>query len=175
MKFAMNGALTIGTLDGANIEIREAVGADNIFIFGLTAQEIERDGRCGQRIIRSIITKPIRACGACSMNWPRTASVPNEPGLFRWIRDVLLNRDRYFLLADFASYIDTQAEISASSFSRAVWTQKAILNVARIGTLLQRSHHPRIRPRHLARRTHLRPVVAQQDLSDLRHRRLMPR
>ena len=58
---------------------------------------------------------------------------PEEPGLFRWIRDVLLNRDTYFLLADFASYIETQAEISREYIEPAVWTRKAILNVARIG------------------------------------------
>ena len=92
MKFAMNGALTIGTLDGANIEIRDAVGADNIFIFGLTAAEIaelvpgrnynpndyyESDPRI-KRVLDELASD--RFC-------------PEEPGLFRWIRDVLLNRD----------------------------------------------------------------------------------
>ena len=132
MKFAMNGALTIGTMDGANIEIHEAVGADNIFIFGLTAEQIadlvpgrnyhpndyyESDPRI-KRVLDELASD--RFC-------------PEEPGLFRWIRDVLLNRDTYFLLADFASYIETQNEISREYIEPAVWTHKAILNVARIG------------------------------------------
>jgi starch phosphorylase len=132
MKFAMNGALTIGTLDGANIEIRDAVGADNIFIFGLTAAEIAElvpgrnynpndyygsDPRI-KRVLDALASD--RFC-------------PEEPGLFRWIRDVLLNRDTYFLLADFASYIETQAEISREYVQPAIWMRKAIYNVARIG------------------------------------------
>jgi glycogen phosphorylase len=132
MKFAMNGALTIGTLDGANIEIREAVGADNIFIFGLTAPRIEEMVRAGsyrpseyyeadprlKRVLDAIASD--RFC-------------PSEPGLFRWIRDLLLSRDDFFILADFGSYIDTQAEISRQFSEPALWTKKAILNVARIG------------------------------------------
>ncbi len=133
MKFAMNGALTIGTLDGANIEIREAVGADHIFIFGLTAGQIaemvaghnyhpteyyEADPRL-KRVLDELASD--RFC-------------PGEPGLFGWIRDVLLNRDDYFLLADFAAYIGTQAEISRQYIEPAYWTRKAIFNVARIGT-----------------------------------------
>ena len=133
MKFAMNGALTIGTLDGANIEIREAVGAENIFIFGLTADRIAE-------MVAGRQYRPIE----CYEADPRLKRVldelasdrfcPDEPGLFRWIRDVLLNRDDYFLLADFASYIETQAEISRQFIQPALWTRKAILNVARVGT-----------------------------------------
>jgi starch phosphorylase len=133
MKFAMNGALTIGTLDGANIEIKEAVGDDNIFIFGLTAGQIaefaqernyqpteyyEADPRI-KRVLDELASD--RFC-------------PHEPGLFRWIRDVLLNRDTYFLLADFASYIETQSQISREYIQPAIWSRKTILNVARIGT-----------------------------------------
>ena len=128
----MNGALTIGTLDGANIEIHEAVGADNIFIFGLTAEQIaelsapenyhpndyyESDPRI-KRVLDELASD--RFC-------------PEEPGLFRWIRDVLLNRDTYFLLADFASYIETQATIASDYTRHEQWTRKAILNVARMG------------------------------------------
>jgi len=133
MKFAMNGALTIGTLDGANIEIREAVGADNIFIFGLTAGQIAE-------IVAGRRYHPTEYYDAD----PRLRRVldelasdrfcPGEPGLFRWIRDVLLNRDDYFLLADFAAYIETQREISREYIGSVRWTRKAILNVARIGT-----------------------------------------
>jgi starch phosphorylase len=133
MKFAMNGALTIGTLDGANIEIRDAVGAGNMFIFGLTAEQIAE-------LVAARSYHPTEYYDAD----PRLKRVldelasdrfcPEEPGLFRWIRDVLLNRDSYFLLADFASYIETQGKIAREYMQPAVWTRKAILNVARIGT-----------------------------------------
>jgi glycogen phosphorylase len=133
MKFAMNGALTIGTLDGANIEIRDAVGADNIFIFGLTAGQIAE-------MVSGRDYHPVEYYNAD----PRLKRVldelasdrfcPDEPDLFRWIRDVLLNRDNYFLLADFAPYIDTQGTIAREFVQPPVWTRKAILNVARIGT-----------------------------------------
>jgi len=130
MKFAMNGALTIGTLDGANIEIRDEVGADNMFIFGLSAPQIgelrpaynprhyyERDAS---------LRRVLDALGADRF-------CPREPGLFRWIPETLLNRDEYFVAADFASYIETQAVISHEYLKPAEWTRKAILNVARIG------------------------------------------
>jgi starch phosphorylase len=130
MKFAMNGALTIGTLDGANIEIREQVGADNIFIFGLSAPQIgelrpaynprqyyERDA-----VLRRVLDalSEDRFC-------------PHEPGLLKWIPETVLNRDEYFVAADFASYVETQALISREYLKPADWTRKAILNVARIG------------------------------------------
>ena len=132
MKFAMNGALTIGTLDGANIEILEAVGAENIFIFGLTAAQIEAMAAKGEyrphdyydanpnlkRVLDELASD--RFC-------------PSEPGLFRWVRDVLLNRDDYFLMADFGEYTKTQTEISKQYQDTTTWTRKAILNVARIG------------------------------------------
>ncbi|MBV8453291.1 MAG: glycogen/starch/alpha-glucan phosphorylase, partial [Deltaproteobacteria bacterium] len=130
MKFAMNGALTIGTLDGANIEIRDEVGAENMFIFGLSAPQIgelrpsyhprhyyERDAAL-RRVLDALGED--RFC-------------PREPGLFRWIPETLLNRDEYFVAADFASYIETQALISREYLNPANWTRKAILNLARIG------------------------------------------
>ena len=132
MKFAMNGALTVGTLDGANIEIRDAVGAENIFVFGLTAPEIEqmvarqeyhpRDYYETDPRLRRVLDE-LAADRFC----------PDEPGLFRWIRDALVDYDPYFVLADFASYIETQQEISRQFGERRYWTKKAILNVARIG------------------------------------------
>ncbi len=130
MKFAMNGALTIGTLDGANIEIRDEVGADNMFIFGLSAPQIgelrpaynprhyyERDAG---------LRRVLDALGADRF-------CPHEPGLFRWIPETVLNRDEYFVAADFAAYIQAQALISREYLKPADWTRKAILNVARIG------------------------------------------
>ncbi len=132
MKFAMNGALTLGTLDGANIEIKQAVGADNIFIFGLTAQEIEDlTSRHAYRPMDYYESDPRLRRVLDELTSDRFC--PNEPGLFRWIRDSLLYSDDYFLMADFGAYIDTQAEISEQFIRSDLWTRKAILNVALIG------------------------------------------
>ena len=132
MKFAMNGALTLGTLDGANIEIREAVGADNIFIFGLTAERIEElSARRVYRPIDYYESDPRLRRVLDELTSDRFC--PNEPGLFRWIRDSLLYSDDYLLMADFGSYIAAQADISSEFVRTDVWTRKAILNVARIG------------------------------------------
>jgi len=133
MKFALNGALTIGTLDGANVEIREEVGDDNIYIFGLKAHEILNLQETGsyrpheiyenshyvQRVVDSF-----RSDLFCS----------DEPGLFDWISDKLLSTDDpYFHLADFEMYIHAQERVSEEFQQRSLWARKAILNVARIG------------------------------------------
>jgi starch phosphorylase len=133
MKFAMNGALTIGTLDGANIEIREEVGEDNVFIFGLRVDEIEALRASG-------LYKPAELCAAD----PRVARVvealksnlfcAREPGLFQPIHDWILDpKDEYLHLADLTSYIAAQAAASELYTRPAAWTEKAILNVARVG------------------------------------------
>jgi len=132
MKFAMNGALTLGTLDGANIEIREAVGAENMFIFGLTAPEIEELTQKGTYRPRDYYESDPRLKRVLD-ELASDRFCPGEPGLFRWVRDVLLNRDDYFLMADFGSYIDAQAGIATEYQHPEVWVRKAILNVARIG------------------------------------------
>jgi starch phosphorylase len=132
MKFAMNGALTIGTLDGANIEIREAVGPENIFIFGLTAGEIEGLAANGQYRPHELYEKDARLRRVLD-ELASDRFCPDEPGLFRWIRDSLLSCDAYFLLADFGSYVETQTEISREFTDIDRWTRKAILNVARVG------------------------------------------
>src|SRR5262249_43043881 len=134
MKFALNGALTIGTLDGANIEIRQEVGPDNMFIFGLQAHEIDALRAQGsyqpreyyarypslQRVMDALYTD--RFCR-------------QEPGLFRWIYHALLDHgDTYYHLADLPSYIDVQAQAGADFTNPTVWARKAILNVVRIGT-----------------------------------------
>jgi starch phosphorylase len=132
MKFAMNGALTIGTLDGANIEILEAVGAENIFIFGLTAGQIEAMTAKGEYRPRDYYdANPHLKRVLDELASDRFC--PSEPGLFRWVRDVLLNRDDYFLMADFGEYTKTQTEVSKQYQDTTAWTRKAILNVARIG------------------------------------------
>jgi starch phosphorylase len=132
MKFAMNGALTIGTLDGANIEIQQAVGAENMFVFGLTAPEIEEliaEGKYHPREYYDADPRIRRVLDELAAG----RFAPGEPDLFRWIRDALLERDEYFVLADFAAYLETQDEISRQYAGRKSWTKKAILNVARIG------------------------------------------
>ena len=132
MKFAMNGALTVGTLDGANIEIRAAVGAENIFIFGLTAEEIEDLTLRGAYRPRDYYETDARLKRVLD-ELASDRFCPGEPGLFRWVRDVLVSRDDYFLMADFGSYVDTQSEIATEYQHPEVWTKKAILNLARIG------------------------------------------
>jgi glycogen phosphorylase len=132
MKFAMNGALTIGTLDGANIEIREEVGADNIFIFGLTASAIAE--------MRALGSYDPRQCYESDPALKRVLDAmasdrfcPDEPDSLKWIPEALLGRDEYFVVADFASYVATQHRIAREYLDPAMWTRKAILNVARMG------------------------------------------
>jgi glycogen phosphorylase len=130
MKFAMNGALTIGTLDGANIEIRDEVGAENMFIFGLSAPQIgELRPRYNPRYYYEHVPALRRVLDALGAD----RFCPREPGLFRWIPETVLNRDEYFVAADFVDYIQTQALISQEYLKTADWRRKAILNVARIG------------------------------------------
>lgn len=133
MKFALNGALTIGTLDGANIEIREEVGADNIFIFGLRADEIQEMRRQGRYDPRSYCDRnPALARVMAALCDNRFC--PDEPGLFHWFYQTILEQgDYYFHLADLASYIATQAQAAHVYTDTAQWRRKAILNVARIG------------------------------------------
>jgi starch phosphorylase len=133
MKLAMNGALTIGTLDGANIEIRDAVGAENIFIFGLTAAQVEARRRAvaADRIERRPQDPRVRRVldaidsGLFS---------PHDPELFHWIVTSLVDGgDPFCHLADLPGYLDAQHEVDGVFRQPALWTSKAILNVARIG------------------------------------------
>jgi len=133
MKFALNGALTMGTLDGANIEIREEVGEENIFIFGVRADEIaslrQRQAyRPRELYERSpVIQRIVDVLDGALFS-------PEEPGQFRWIKQTLLEGgDPFFLLADIESYIVTQESASRLFLDADAWTRKAILNVARMG------------------------------------------
>ncbi len=128
MKAALNGALTIGTLDGANIEIRDAVGAENIFIFGHTAEEIDALRRSGDDPKRWIAASPELDTALADI--PRMEGA--QPGLFRMLFDELLGRDRFFNCADFASYVETHEKASAL-FGTDAWVKKSILNVAGMG------------------------------------------
>jgi starch phosphorylase len=133
MKFALNGALTIGTLDGANIEIMEEVGAENIFIFGLQAHEIQTMRAQGSYHPREYCERyPAlqRVMEALQSN----LFCREDAGLFRWIPQALLDHgDEYFHLADLPSYIDRQEQAGAEFKHPRDWARKAILNVARIG------------------------------------------
>ena len=153
MKLSMNGALTIGTYDGANIEIAEEVGEDNIYIFGLRAEEIREMQQKG-------IYNPH---AALRRTMPRSSEVmdalasdrfcPNEHGLFRWIFDELVHRgDRYFHLADFPSYVETQALIDGEYLDEEVWWRKAIAERRAHRQVLERPHRHGICARHLAHR-----------------------
>jgi starch phosphorylase len=131
MKFALNGALTLGTLDGANVEIREAVGPENFFLFGLNVEEVAalrargydpRERYEADRTLRRIVD----AIGSGIFS-------PDEPGLFRPIVDSLLSVDRYLVLADYAAYCSAQSEVSLAYQDPERWTRMAILNVARSG------------------------------------------
>ena len=133
MKFALNGALTIGTYDGANIEICEEVGEDNIFIFGLRAETIEtlrRQGTyqpqayCKREPALARVMAALRSSLFC----------PQTPDLFSWFYDALMEKgDYYFHLADLASYIPAQLHAADVYTQPALWAQKAIYNVARVG------------------------------------------
>lgn len=132
MKFALNGALTIGTLDGANVEILENVGADNIFIFGLTTPQVAATRAAGYqpRAIAegnaelSAVLEAIRD-GAFS---------PDEPGRFQSIYDLLVNwGDHYLLLADYAAYIAAQEQVDVAYQSKEAWSVMALRNVAAMG------------------------------------------
>ena len=132
MKLALNGALTIGTLDGANVEIREEVGDENIFIFGMTEEEVERAPQKGynpwdyhrdDEEVRAVVD------WLGSDYW-----TPGEHGAFSLIHDTLLNGgDPYMVLADFRAYSDCQAKVDRAFRDRDAWARKAILNTARVG------------------------------------------
>ncbi len=131
MKFALNGALTIGTLDGANVEILEEVGNENIFIFGLKADEVAQLKREGYRP-RFYYEESQELKGVFDLISSGFFS-PENPGLFNPIVDSLMNVDEYLLLADFNSYVECQDKVTQLYLNQAMWTRMAILNVARMG------------------------------------------
>ena len=132
MKLALNGALTIGTLDGANIEIGDEVGAENIFIFGLTAAEVSKVKSEGYQSW-SFYHANIELQEVLDMIGSGFFS-PGEPDRFKPILDSLLQHgDHYLLLADYASYIDCQKKVDMAYRDHELWVKKAILNVASMG------------------------------------------
>lgn len=131
MKFAANGALTIGTMDGANIEIREEVGEDNIFIFGLLAEEVVELKAKGYNPRKYYDSNPSlkRVIDMIASNYFN----PKEPGIFNDMINGLMNVDYYCVFADYQSYIDTQDRVAQEFLNKEEWTKKSIYNVARIG------------------------------------------
>ncbi|HVN49912.1 MAG TPA: glycogen/starch/alpha-glucan phosphorylase, partial [Acidimicrobiales bacterium] len=131
MKLTLNGALTIGTLDGANIEIRDLVGAENFFLFGLTEPEVEQVRQAGYhprahyeqnpriRRVLDLLASGMYAGG--------------DPDAYRPILDVLLTSDTYLVLADYQSYLDCQDRVDRQWGDQQTWTTMSIRNVARSG------------------------------------------
>ncbi len=131
MKFALNGALTLGTLDGANIEIRQEVGEDNFYLFGLTEQEVQAKRKnYNPRSIYENNDYIKRILNAINSNM---FCEKDFVLLFKPIFEELVNRDYYFILADLQSFDEKMAEAEKDFLNRDVWNKKAILNVARIG------------------------------------------
>ena len=132
MKFALNGALTIGTWDGANIEMAQAIGTENMFVFGLRTQEVDKIRELGyeprlyveeNRQLKAVIDA-IASGEFSSGNAHR----------YRPLTEGLLNRDSYLLMADFAAYVQAQARVDALYKEPAAWAQQALLNVAAMGS-----------------------------------------
>lgn len=131
MKFSMNGAITIGTLDGANVEIRDEVGHENFFLFGLTAGEVRELRERGYEARRYYeenlhLREVVDQIGSGVFS-------PRERGLFQPFVDSLVNHDEYMVLADYQSYIDCQAEAGKAYQDRDRWTKMSILTVAAMG------------------------------------------
>ena len=131
MKFSLNGALTIGTLDGANVEIREEVGAENFFLFGLDAAQVQSEKSIGytprsiyerNHILHEVLD--FIASGSLS---------GGDRELFRPVIDNLLWHDPFMVLADYQAYIDCQDKVSELWLDQKAWTRKSVLNVARMG------------------------------------------
>jgi starch phosphorylase len=131
MKLALNGAITIGTLDGANIEIRERVGADNFVLFGLTAAEAAQRRAQGLDMQATIDASPplARALDAIASG----LFSPDDPRRFAGLVEGLRRNDYFLVCADFASYVDAQARVDAWWRDPGRWWQAAIANTASVG------------------------------------------
>ncbi|MGE0486988.1 MAG: glycogen/starch/alpha-glucan phosphorylase [Gammaproteobacteria bacterium] len=131
MKFALNGALTIGTLDGANVEIRERVGAENFFLFGMNVDEVAARRADGYhpRAVYEADAELKQAIDLVASGY----FAGGDRALFRPLVDTLLERDEFLVLADYRAYVDCQREVDVARADLAGWTRKSILNVARMG------------------------------------------
>jgi len=131
MKFAMNGALTIGTLDGANIEIRHEVGEDHFFLFGLTAEDVREKRAAGYHPWDYYHTDAhLRA----AVDLIKSGHFSHgDTNLFKPLADSLIKDDPYMLFADYQSYVECQERVSQAYKDRDQWTRMSILNMARMG------------------------------------------
>jgi starch phosphorylase len=131
MKFALNGALTIGTLDGANVEMTESIGAENIFIFGLRADEVEARRSAGWCGSDAIVGDERFAEVIALLESGRLS--PDDPGRYRPLVDALRGTDRFMIAADFAEYCSMQGRIAESFRDRGTWITRSIYNLSRAG------------------------------------------
>jgi len=130
MKFALNGACTIGTLDGANIEIRDAVGDENIFIFGNTVDEVDQIRARGHNPFAIYHRDPeLKAL----LDWIDSSAFARPGALHPLRHSMLEGGDPFLLLADYHSYLEAQGEVDEAYRSRETWAKKAIHNTARVG------------------------------------------
>ncbi|MDD0843542.1 glycogen/starch/alpha-glucan phosphorylase [Pseudomonas sp. Gutcm_11s] len=132
MKFALNGALTIGTLDGANVEMCEQVGNDNMFIFGMTAQQVEARKGAGELNMSAVVAGSERLAGALQAIRSGVFS-PDDPARYTGLIDALVYDDRFMLCADFDDYWATQRKVDALWQDPARWWRASVLNTARMG------------------------------------------
>ena len=131
MKFSLNGALTIGTLDGANVEIREEVGPENFFLFGLTDEQVAETKARGYKP-RAIYEQNSALRAVIDTIGSGTFS-RGDANLFQPLVNSLLDYDPFLLFADFQAYVDCQAKVDALWRDPSAWTRQSILNVARMG------------------------------------------
>jgi starch phosphorylase len=131
MKLALNGALTIGTLDGANVEIRERVGEENIFIFGLTASEVAEQRTRGLDASAAIASSTVLDDAITAIE--TGVYSPEEPYRFANITNVLRYSDYYMVAADFEAYFATQRRIEDIWRCKPLWTRSSIVNIANMG------------------------------------------
>ena len=131
MKFSMNGALTIGTLDGANVEIRQEVGAENFFLLGLTVEQVQQLRTSGYQPRRYYEANPYLHEVLDQIVSGEFSAGDRE--LFRPIFDSLLNKDEFMLLADYQAYVDCQEKVAEAFRDQDHWTRVSILNTARMG------------------------------------------
>ena len=130
MKFALNGALTIGTLDGANVEMREEIGAENFFLFGLTNEQIMELKTKGYQPTEYInANEELRQ----AIELINSGHFSDDPELFRPLTDSITQHDEYMVCADFKSYIECQDQVSVAYNDKTHWTKMSILNTARMG------------------------------------------
>ncbi|KAF1028644.1 MAG: Maltodextrin phosphorylase [Pseudomonas sp.] len=132
MKFGLNGALTIGTMDGANVEMHERVGAEHMFIFGLSAQQVEARKHAGEFHAGPEIAASHRLSDVLQAIRGGVFS-PDDPGRYAGLVDSLIDYDRFLVCADFDAYWDAQTRVEAHWHDSKAWWRSAVLNTARMG------------------------------------------